>query len=60
MFSSGNVGKLRQMMDWKMGMQEETGWGSTGSYSGLYGNFQTMSFMVAKGDFENTHQRSIQ
>lgn len=60
MFASGNAGKVREMMDWKMGLQEETGWGSTGSYSGLYGNFQTMSFLVAKGDFEKSYHRSIQ
>lgn len=59
MFASENVGKLRQMMDWKMGLQNETGWGSTGSYSRLYGNFQTMSFLVAKGDFEKSYHRFI-
>lgn len=43
--------------EWKMGMKEETCWGSTGSYSGLYGIFQTISFLVVKGDFEkNTSQ----
>lgn len=59
---SGNVGKMRRMRncEWKMGMKEETCWGSTGSYSGLYGIFQTMSFLVVKGDFEKSHHRSIQ
>lgn len=54
MFASGNAGKMRRLTDWewKMGMKEETCWGSTGSYSELHGNFQTMSFLVIKGDFE--------
>lgn len=54
---SGNVGKMRRMRncEWKMGMKEETCWGSTGSYSGLYGIFQTMSFLVVKRDFEKNH-----
>lgn len=57
MFASGNVGKMRRMRDceWKMGTKEETCGGSTGSYSGLYGIFQTMSFLVVKGDFEKSH-----